>query len=221
MERVEPIIMQSCCICGNVIRDSGTKIIREAPQYVVCKSCVRPLKTLMDPEAASERFENAMGNLKERAMETLEPEVKALLIQRFQTAREIIAQREAEHLNRLDYAKKILEEYRNNRFLMTTGFEFQGYRILQYHKVVCAEVVLGTGFFSEYLAGWSDTMGEKSGAFSNKMREAREEVMADLVKECGILGGNGIIGIAFNYAMFANNMIGVVASGTAVTVEKA
>ena len=146
--------MQSCCICGNVIRDSGTKIIREAPQYVVCKSCVRPLKTLMDPEAASERFENAIGNLKERAMETLgQPEVKALLKQRFQTAREIIAQREAEHLNRLDYAKKILEEYRNNRFLMTTGFEFQGYRILQYHKVVCAEVVLGTGFFSEYLAG--------------------------------------------------------------------
>ena len=33
-------------------------------------------------------------------------------------------------------------------------------------------------------------------------------------------GGNAIIGIDFDYITFSNNMIGVVANGTAVRIEK-
>jgi uncharacterized protein YbjQ (UPF0145 family) len=41
-----------------------------------------------------------------------------------------------------------------------------------------------------------------------------------LIEKSVLVGGNAIIGVDFDYIMFSNNMIGVVANGTSVIIEE-
>lgn len=104
--------------------------------------------------------------------------------------------------------------------LMTTGYYFDGYRIKGYNGVISGSVVLGTGFLSEFGASISDLFGSQSELFSDKLETARELALKNLVKKSAQNSGNAIIGIDFDYITFSNNMIGVVANGTSVVVEK-
>lgn len=122
--------------------------------------------------------------------------------------------------------KKLIIENRMNlpvkmAALMTTvGFSFEGYRIVEYLDIVTGETVLGTGFLAELSASWADTFGETSGAMSSKLAQAKELAFKAAKVNCIEKGGNAIIGIDFDYITFSNNMIGVIANGTAVRIEK-
>lgn len=113
----------------------------------------------------------------------------------------------------------ILENLASKQML-TTGFDFNGYNIKSYLGVVSGEVVLGTGFLSEFSASFSDFFGSKSGAFACKLEEAKDAALKGLAQHSAERGGNAVIGIDFDYITFSSNMIGVVANGTSVIVEK-
>ena len=104
--------------------------------------------------------------------------------------------------------------------MLTTGYNFEGYNIVAYRKVITGEVVLGTGFLSEFAASFSDFFGVESNTFSDKMEKAKEAALDKMIKNSVEAGGNAIIGVDFDYITFAYNMIGVVASGTSVVIEK-
>lgn len=104
--------------------------------------------------------------------------------------------------------------------MLTTGFNFEGYKILEYISVISAEVVIGTGFLSEFSASISDIFGIEDSAFSKKLEEAKDSALKKIKLKSIRLGGNAIIGVDFDYITFSNNMIGVVVSGTSVLVEK-
>lgn len=50
--------------------------------------------------------------------------------------------------------------------------------------------------------------------------QAKEVAISRMTDVSVSKNGNAIIGVAFNYAVFGNNMIGVSANGTSVVVEK-
>lgn len=100
--------------------------------------------------------------------------------------------------------------------LQTTGYNFDGYRIVKYLKVVSSEVVLGTGLFSSIGSSVADFTGKRSGAYERKLEEGKESAIYNLEKETTSLGGNAIIGIDIDYTNFVGDVIGVVATGTAV-----
>lgn len=104
--------------------------------------------------------------------------------------------------------------------LQTTGYNFDGYRIVKYLKVVSSEVVLGTGLFSSIGSSVADFTGKRSGAYERKLEEGKESAIYNLEKETTSLGGNAIIGIDIDYTNFVGDVIGVVATGTAVIIEK-
>ena len=52
------------------------------------------------------------------------------------------------------------------------------------------------------------------------MEKAKEAALDKMIKNSVEAGGNAIIGVDFDYITFAYNMIGVVASGTSVVIEK-
>ena len=104
--------------------------------------------------------------------------------------------------------------------LLTTGYDFSGYKIVQYLGVISGEVVLGTGFLSEFSASFSDLFGEESGAFADKLETAKDASIKKLTLKSAEKGGNAIIGVDFDYITFASNMIGVVANGTSVVIER-
>ena len=108
---------------------------------------------------------------------------------------------------------------RSEMMPMTTGSTLQGYEIKQYLGVLSGEVVLGTGFLSEYNASFADFFGTESDAFSNKLDRAREGALTRMKRQAVLRGANAVIGIEFDYIAFGRNMVGVVANGTAVVAE--
>lgn len=105
-------------------------------------------------------------------------------------------------------------------FMMTTGYNFEGYKIKKYVKVITAECVLGTGFLSEFTSGFADFFGVESEQFNSKLKEARNFALNKLTKQAFELKANAVIGIDIDYTMFGKNMIGVIINGTAIEVEK-
>lgn len=83
------------------------------------------------------------------------------------------------------------------------------------------EVVLGTGFLSEFSAAFNDFFGTQSNSFSNKLDGAKSAAIDKLLEKAVARGANAVIGIDFDYITFVNNMLGVIANGTLVkTVPK-
>ena len=104
--------------------------------------------------------------------------------------------------------------------LLTTGFNFEGYKISEYKGIVSGQVVLGTGFFSEFSAAVNDIFGTESNAMANKVQTAKKAAMNKLIESSIKQGGNAIIGVDFDFVTLINNMIGVFANGTSVFIEK-
>lgn len=108
-----------------------------------------------------------------------------------------------------------------NDMLITTGYDFQGYKITQYFDYVAAETVIGLGAFKSILAGVSNFMGTVSPELSSKIENARKLAINTLKqKAAGQYGANAIIGIDIDFTMFGDSMIAVIANGTAVYIEK-
>lgn len=103
---------------------------------------------------------------------------------------------------------------------LTTGYNFEDKKILDYLGIVSGEVVLGTGFLSDFKASFSDAFGINSQAYTNKIKEAKQEAMCDMMRESISKGGNAIIGITYSYVSFSNNMIGISVNGTSVVLDK-
>lgn len=104
--------------------------------------------------------------------------------------------------------------------LLTTGYNFHGYTIKKYFGIISGEVVLGTGFLSEFSASFSDFLGSKSESFAKKLESAKDAALKRLIQHSAEKGGNAVIGVDFDYITFSSNMIGVVANGTSVLIEK-
>lgn len=125
-----------------------------------------------------------------------------------------VKESEAARQFQIDLQKKAYKQ------MTTTGYSFDGYRIVEYKGIISGESVVGTGFFSEFLAGGSDLLGIESNSFSGKMRQVKQSSLTKLKVQSVLAGGNAVIGVDFDYLTFANNMIGISANGTAVVIEK-
>lgn len=126
---------------------------------------------------------------------------------------------ERDEINHVNASKNDLL-YRTKIHMLTTGYNFEGYKIKSYLGVISSETVLGTGFLSEFSASFADFFGTQSKMFENKLDSAKQVTMDKLIKKSSILGGNAIIGVDIDYIMFSNNIIGVIANGTSVVIEE-
>ncbi len=109
---------------------------------------------------------------------------------------------------------------RNVNHILTSGYNFEGYKIISYNGIVSGEIVMGTGFLSEFAASLSDFFGATSEEFSEKIIKAKEIALSKMINASCAKGGNAIIGVDFDYTTFGNNMIAVSANGTSVVIEK-
>ena len=127
-----------------------------------------------------------------------------------------------ESKEKVERAQNIEENFYDleKAFKVTTGYDFEGYQIVDYKGIVSGDIVLGTGFISEFAASWSDAFGTTSNTFAGKMKTAKQKALKQLMANAMITGANAVIGIDFDYTMFSNNMLGVSANGTAVVIRK-
>lgn len=103
--------------------------------------------------------------------------------------------------------------------LLTNGFTFENKHIIQYIGLVSGEIVIGTGFISDFKANISDLFGIESQAYSDKIKQSKKAALYDMIIESVELGGNAVIGISYDFVLFSGNMIGVSVNGTSVKVK--
>lgn len=116
------------------------------------------------------------------------------------------------------------EEARLRKFaddlIVTSTHTVQKRLIVEYIDVISAEVVLGTGLFSEIAAEFADFFGERSRGFQKKLRTAKDAAMGELRRHAAELGADAVVGVDIDYAVFALNLLMVTANGTAVRFER-
>lgn len=222
-------VARSCCVCGKKIgfMDSYMPLECDKPGYILCENCFSKLSGNIDAKEAEQYFESffqsqsidleivdAIKKEIDKAQKIYERKMQDDQIQFEQNEKnqEALLERKKEFQSRWDDF--------NTHNLITTGLSFEGYQIVSYHGLVSGDVVLGTGFLSEFSAGISDILGSTSKKFSSKMVEAKKAAQKILIDEALKAGGNAVIGVDFDYILFGNNMIGVSANGTSVKVVK-
>lgn len=119
-----------------------------------------------------------------------------------------------------DDERKELIENRNreiNSIILSTTDAINGHSIDSYCDIVTGISVLGTGLFSELDANLSDMFGTSSTSLQNKISFARDNALSALKAEAYRKHCNAVIGVSIAFVPFTGNMIGIVATGTAVT----
>lgn len=204
--------MKRCDACGKRAEGLGT-CPTEFNKIVLCSSCYEGLAAF----AHGRGYRNLESLQKKHALAMSEMKEKQYPEHVIEEIENWFCDKEKEQL-----AKERVESCMVDakRYLMTTGNRFEGYRITDYHGVITGESVLGTGFMSSWDASISDMLGEESASFIDKLKQAREHAKKRLIEESIKAGGNAIIAIDIEYTMFSSNMIGVILTGTSVTIEK-
>lgn len=212
-----------CSICGKKQSSfiSDFSLSDELNNYRICVSCDQKRRDLIysvgygnieDFNAIRDFFlgcscespvKNYLDKLISKNKEQIEKEIK--------TRQQI----ESEKLEQIELNSKHYKE-----FMITSAYDFKGYEIKKYHGILSAEIVLGTGFLSELTANVADFLGTTSGLFAQKLDEAKNAVLNNIIDNAHNQGCNGIIALSFNYILFSGNMIGIVANGTGVTIVK-
>ena len=216
--------MGTCKICGkNFGLKGGGSEPYTGHNLQVCNSCGEVLKKIdkvknEDTQEVKDLFVSVMSM-------TDDADVKQILTD---YSKSVISDSEKlvaitnESKEKAERAQNIEENFYDleKAFKVTTGYDFEGYQIVDYKGIVSGDIVLGTGFISEFAASWSDAFGTTSNTFAGKMKTAKQKALKQLMANAMITGANAVIGIDFDYTMFGNNMLGVSANGTAVVIRK-
>lgn len=107
--------------------------------------------------------------------------------------------------------------------LVSTTPCLEGYRVTKTIDIVSAECVFGMNIFKDFFMGLTDLFGGRSGSAQEILRTARVKCLQELRIEALNNGANAIIGVDLDYSEISGkgtNMLFLVATGTAVIVEK-
>lgn len=221
-----------CCICNNKIGifDNGRSLIPGNDDYQICQSCNENLEKIEVPEkpdtspTAKHAQNVALSAITNYLIkDDLNPEVRRLLVEEIihSDFRTRFLNEEQEQRNAQEQQEEAERRFTENvdEILTTTGFNFEGYRITEYHGVFAGNYVVGVGVPASLMAEVADLSGSRSGSIANNIKSAGYSARRDLIKQCIMAGGNAIIGIAYNVYPYGS-MLGVTISGTSVTIEK-
>lgn len=103
--------------------------------------------------------------------------------------------------------------------IVTTTSVIQGKEIVEYIDIVTGEAIMGANIVRDLFATVRDVVGGRSGAYEDKLKEAREIAMEEMKSLAGQKGANAIVGIDVDYEVVREGMLMVAVSGTAVRVN--
>lgn len=94
-----------------------------------------------------------------------------------------------------------------------------GYEVTKQYDVITAEVVLGTGFMSEWDATFADFFGDRSSRMEEKLTKAKQAALLKLKTRALMLGANAVLSVDVDYHSLNYNLLMVVVSGTPVRLR--
>ena len=134
-----------CCLCGKKqsgwISDFPFSV--ELSEYRICAECFNSFDKLVNAEKLEDVPEEVeyIKNVAEKNIN-----IDSVIKDRIKR----ILSKENESKSFQDVENEIVDERMNaiNSVMVTSGFEFQGYTIVEYHDYVSSEVVMGMGAVS-------------------------------------------------------------------------
>ena len=60
-----------------------------------------------------------------------------------------------------------------SKIIITSGYNFEGHKIIEYKSILSASAVMGTGILSEVSASFSDFLGQESDDFLIKLKKLK------------------------------------------------
>lgn len=105
--------------------------------------------------------------------------------------------------------------------ILTTTPTIEGRKINSYLGIVTGEAIMGANIVRDFLASITDVIGGRSGAYEEKLQDARQIALQELENRAVRLGANAVVGIDLDYEVIGQggSMLMVSASGTAVVIE--
>ncbi|NWF62028.1 MAG: YbjQ family protein [Fischerella sp.] len=104
--------------------------------------------------------------------------------------------------------------------ILTTTDVIQGAIIESYLGIVTAEVVYGSNFLRDFMAGLRDFFGGRTASYERLFEEGQRKALAELEQRALRLGADAVIGIEFDTGTINVDQSGVLmlitATGTAV-----
>ncbi len=104
--------------------------------------------------------------------------------------------------------------------LVTTSFDFAGYRIVQYLGVVRGITVRSRSALGNLAGGIQAFFGGNITIYTELCEHARAEAFEFMMQHAKQLGANAIIGVRYDANDVMEGITEVLAYGTAVVVEK-
>jgi uncharacterized protein YbjQ (UPF0145 family) len=106
--------------------------------------------------------------------------------------------------------------------LITTTFDFQGYRITDYKGLVRGIIVRSPTIAQGILGGLKNIIGGRIGAYTEMCEQARHQAYDAMIQHAQELGANAIVGIRYDASEVVSkgSATEVLCYGTAVVVQK-
>ena len=108
-----------------------------------------------------------------------------------------------------------------NAGMITTSFDFAGYRIARYLGVVRGVTVRSRSMVGNFVGGLQTMLGGNITVYTELCEHAREEAFELMVQHAQQIGANAIIGMRYDANDVMEGVTEVLAYGTAVVVEPA
>jgi uncharacterized protein YbjQ (UPF0145 family) len=105
--------------------------------------------------------------------------------------------------------------------MVTTGFDFGGYRIVKYFGVVRGITVRSRSALGNLAGGIQAIFGGNITIYTELCEHARSEAFTLMIQHAQELGANAIIGVRYDANEVMEGITEVLAYGTAVSVERA
>lgn len=105
--------------------------------------------------------------------------------------------------------------------IISTTPTLEGKKIKEYKGIVFGEVVSGVDFVKDFAAGLTNFFGGRSNSYEGELIQARQNAIDEMINRAYQMGANAVVGVDIDYEILgsSNNMMMVIASGTAVVTE--
>ena len=121
---------------------------------------------------------------------------------------------------RLEEEARILEIVKGMQ--ITTGFDFQGYRITKYCDIIFDELIMGMGFFKAIAASFDNfsaaVVGKEAGVVSDRLNQVKSTLRDRVKDKAARIGANALIGVDFESSS-VGDLLMVSMTATAVVIE--
>ena len=105
--------------------------------------------------------------------------------------------------------------------MITTGFDFEGFRVTRYLGLVRGITVRSRSIFGSIGASLQQLAGGNISLYSELCEHARQEGFEIMVQHAEAMGANAVIGMRYDATEITPGVTEVLCYGTAVVIEPA